>query len=63
MRAKYCKCKNTYTTEDCKYNNKRCNAPDYWSQGIGSLTGGGVSNVNNESSDRTVNGSRSGIWE
>ena len=62
MRAKYCKCKNTYTTEDCKYN-KKCNAPDYWSQGIGSLTGGGISNVDNDSTERTSTASRSGVWE
>jgi hypothetical protein len=34
MRAKYCKCKNTYTTADC---DRDCNAPYYWKQGIGSL--------------------------
>ena len=60
MRAKYCKCKNTYTTEDCKYN-KKCNAPDYWSQGIGSLTGGGIYNVDNDSTERTSTSSRSGV--
>ena len=35
MRAKYCKCKNTYTIKDCK--SKHCKTPYYWSQGIGSL--------------------------
>jgi hypothetical protein len=35
MRAKYCKCKNTYTINNCK----DCNAPDYWKQGIGVITG------------------------
>ena len=49
MRAKYCKCKNTYTTKDCDYE-KKCNAPAYWGQGIGSLTGNRVSNINNQSS-------------
>ena len=34
MEAKYCKCLNTYTINKCK--KKRCNAPDYWKQGIGS---------------------------
>lgn len=35
MRAKYCKCKNTYCIDCCK----DCNAPEYWKQGIGSLIG------------------------
>ena len=35
MRAKYCKCKNTYTIKGCK--SKHCKAPYYWSHGIGSL--------------------------
>lgn len=35
MRAKYCKCKNTYTIKGCK--SKRCKTPYYWSHGIGSL--------------------------
>ena len=59
MRAKYCKCKNTYTTEDCKYNNKRCNTPDYWSQGVGSLISNGVSVVDNTSSERIISNDRS----
>lgn len=42
MRAKYCKCKNTYTMTKC--NENKCQAPDYWSQGLGSLTGGTVFN-------------------
>jgi hypothetical protein len=37
MRAVYCKCKNTYSIE-CKDNNKICNAPDYWKQGIGRIS-------------------------
>lgn len=35
MRAKYCKCKNTYCISCCK----DCNAADYWKQGIGVITG------------------------
>jgi hypothetical protein len=35
MRAKYCKCKNTYCISCCK----DCNAADYWKQGIGNITG------------------------
>lgn len=35
MRAKYCKCKNTYTIKNCK--DKKCKTPYYWSQGIGSI--------------------------
>lgn len=42
MRAKYCRCKNTYTMTKC--NENKCQAPDYWSQGLGSLTGGTVFN-------------------
>ena len=34
MKAKYCKCLNTYTIDKCK--KKRCSAPEYWEQGIGS---------------------------
>lgn len=33
MRAKYCKSKNTYTITECK----KCNCPEYWKQGIGSI--------------------------
>ena len=33
MNAKYCKCKNTYTINNC--DNERCNARSYWKQGIG----------------------------
>ena len=36
MRAKYCKCLNTYTISKC--DDKRCTTPDYWKQGIGSIT-------------------------
>lgn len=37
MRAVYCKCKNTYSI-DCKDNQgNKCNAPEYWKQGIGSI--------------------------
>lgn len=38
MKAKYCKCQNTYTIKDCD-EDRRCNAPHYWRQGIGSITG------------------------
>ena len=34
MKAKYCKCKNKYTINDCDRN---CNAMYYWAHGIGSL--------------------------
>lgn len=36
-RAKYCKCKNTYTIKGCK--DKKCKQPYYWSQGIGDIGG------------------------
>jgi len=36
-RAKYCKCKNTYTINECK--KSKCKQPYYWSQGIGSIGG------------------------
>ena len=35
MRAKYCKCKNTYTINHC--DEKKFKAPEYWKQGIGSI--------------------------
>ena len=35
MRAKYCKCKNTYTINHC--DEKKCKAPEYWKQGIGRI--------------------------
>ena len=35
MRAKYCKCQNTYTIDNCE--DKRCKQPEYWKQGIGSI--------------------------
>ena len=34
MKAKYCKCLNTYTIDKC--DRTKCNAPYYWEQGIGS---------------------------
>lgn len=58
MRAKYCKCKNTYTMTKC---NDKCQAPDYWSQGLGSLTGGTESNVDNQSSERNESNDRAGL--
>lgn len=62
MEAKYCKCLNTYTIKKCK--RKRCTAPDYWKQGIGSLSGdNGISNVDNQSSERTKNSDRAGLWD
>ena len=42
MRARYCKKKNTYTTEEC-----RCDCNEYQKQGIGSLTNQGV-NITNQ---------------
>ena len=61
MKAWYCKCKNTYTMTKC--NEKKCQAPDYWSQGLGSLTGGTISNVDNQSSERTDSNDRAGLWD
>lgn len=47
MEAKYCKCKNTYTREcDCE--------ESVWSQGVGSLTGQGNSNVTQVKNERTI---------
>lgn len=37
MESKYCKCKNKYVI----YCEKECKEPEYWKQGIGSLTGQG----------------------
>jgi len=61
MRAKYCKCKNTYTMTKC--NERKCPTPDYWGQGLGSLTGGTISNVDNQSTDRTDSNERAGLWD
>ena len=36
-RAVYCKCKNTYSIDCDKGLYNKCNAPDYWKQGIGSI--------------------------
>lgn len=38
-RAVYCYCTNTYSIK-CKEksNNKKCNAPEYWKQGIGRIS-------------------------
>jgi hypothetical protein len=60
MRAEFCKCKNTYTMNNC--DKSKCHAPSYWGQGIGSLTGGTVSNVDNQSSERTDSNDRAGLW-
>lgn len=43
MRAVYCKCKNKYV----KKCSKKCNSPDYWKQGIGSLKNNSTSNLSN----------------
>jgi len=54
MRAKYCKCINTYTIKECDCEN----IPYYWSQGIGSLIGQGIKSVPmifNETFDETFN--------
>lgn len=51
MRAKYCKCKNTYTIKGCK--SKKCKTPYYWSQGIGSIhIDNHVSTIVNEDTER-----------
>lgn len=36
-RAKYCKCKNTYTITDCR--KKKCTQHPIWNQGIGYIGG------------------------
>lgn len=36
-RAKYCKCKNTYTIKGC--DKKKCKAHPIWKQGIGYIGG------------------------
>ena len=35
-KAKYCKCKNTYTINNCKEDD--CKSYYYWSQGIGDIS-------------------------
>ena len=50
MKAKYCKNKNTYTTEECNgCDNIECG------QGIGSLTNQSVSNITKINTERTLN--------
>ena len=52
MRARYCKKKNTYTTEEC-----RCDCNEYQKQGIGSLVEQGVnvtSQINTEHSNTSI---------
>lgn len=39
MKAVYCKCKNTYSIECANNQGKDCDAPYYWKQGIGKITG------------------------
>ena len=52
MRAVYCKCKNTYSIECGKNDNKSCNVPDYWIQGIGNINqSDNVYNYTNTSSE------------
>ena len=36
-KAVYCKCKNTYSINCGKNNDKNCKTPHYWSQGIGRI--------------------------
>ena len=50
MRARYCKKKNTYTTEEC-----RCDCNEYQKQGIGSLTNQSVDNITKIDTERTLN--------
>ena len=51
MRAKYCKCKNTYTIKGCK--SRKCKTPYYWSQGIGSIhINNHVSTILNQDTER-----------
>lgn len=53
--AVYCKSKRTYTNEcDCEDSYK---CPHYCKQGLGSLVGGTVSNVDNTSVSRTTSSS------
>ena len=35
MRAKYCKCNNTYTIDNCDI--EKCKQPEYWVHDIGSV--------------------------
>ena len=49
MKAWYCKCKNTYTTKECKCKEGYSALP----HGIGPLTGQGSSTVTNTSTSTT----------
>jgi hypothetical protein len=37
MKAVYCKCKNTYSIKCATNQDKNCNVPEYWKQGIGNI--------------------------
>ena len=37
MRAVYCKCKNTYSIDCANNQGQKCEAPEYWRQGIGRI--------------------------
>lgn len=49
MRARYCKKKNTYTTEEC-----RCDCNEHQKQGVGSLVDQSVSNITKINTERTI---------
>lgn len=49
MRARYCKKKNTYTTEECK-----CDCSDFQRQGVGSLVNQGVNITNRIDTEKTT---------
>ena len=57
MKAIYCKKIGSYTNECVCEDTSHC--PKYYRQGIGSLIENGVSNVDNSSSERTINSERS----
>lgn len=52
-RATYCYCKNTYSINCEGANGGRCDAPYYWKQGIGNISG--VPPVFDETFDESFN--------
>jgi len=53
MRAKYCKCKNTYTIDKCR--KRACKTSEYWKQGIGSIHNDDhISFINNEDTENVL---------
>jgi hypothetical protein len=54
MKAKYCKCKNTYSIK-CSQGLRDCKTPYYWFQGIGKTRAILLEGIFDDSFDNTFN--------